>query len=101
MWLALAVFLGIPCLTLLLVPAEFSVLIQADGTTRWLHNRQFDLPTGDTAVFHDYSLTPVFWCFLACSLFYFATQRIVLSFCRPGPMCLSDESAARRRKVRG
>jgi hypothetical protein len=80
LWLFLAVVLAIPLLALMVVPAEFSVLVQPDGTTRWFFNRQFDLPTGDPAVFHDYSLAPLFWCFLGCSLFYFIIHRLVLRY---------------------
>ena len=47
---ALAVFLFIP---------EVSLLSEPDGTQRFYIDRQFDLPTGDPAVFSDYSLLPL------------------------------------------
>jgi hypothetical protein len=77
LWPILAVVLAIPSLVLMVVPAEFSVLVQSDGATRWFFNRQFDLPTGDPAVFHDYSLAPLFWSFIGCSLFYFVMHKLV------------------------
>lgn len=78
LWLTLAIVLAVPSLALMVVPAEVSILVQPDGATRWFYNRQFDLPTGDPAVFYDYSLAPLFWCFLWCSLFYFVMHRLVL-----------------------
>ena len=81
LWLVLAVVLVIPCVALfVLLPAEVSVLVNPDGSTEWFFNRQFDLPTGDLAVFRDYSLAPLFSCFSACSVFYFVIHRIVLRY---------------------
>jgi hypothetical protein len=81
LWLALAIALTVPCVALfVLLPAEISVLVRPDGSTEWFFNRQFDLPTGDLARFHDYSLTPLFWCFSGCSVFYLTIHRIVLRY---------------------
>ena len=79
LWLVLAVLLVVPCVALfVLLPAELSVLVRPDGSTEWFFNRQFDLSTGDPAAFYDYSLASLFWCFSACSVFYFLIHRVVL-----------------------
>lgn len=85
LWLILGVILAIPSLVLMVVPAEFSVLEEPDGTTRWFLNRQWDLPTGDPAILHDYSLAPLFWIFFACSLFCFIVHRLVSRYAAKSP----------------
>jgi len=78
---ALSLILVVPSLAVFVcLPAEVSILLQPDGSTRWFFNRQFDLPTGDPAVFYDYSLAPLFWCFGGCAVFYFATHRFILRY---------------------
>src|SRR5258707_13908941 len=52
-----AVFALLSFAVLLLIP-EVSVLSQPDGTNYFYIYRQVDLPTGDPAVFWDYSLLP-------------------------------------------
>lgn len=79
LYLFLGVGLLIPCLALaLLAPAEISLLVYPDGRVQWFFNRQFDLPTGDPASFHDYSLMPLFCAFFGCGFFYLLARRILL-----------------------
>ena len=59
--LGLALFLFIP---------EVSVLSEPDGTKYFYIDRQVDLPTGDPAVFSDYSLLPLCGALAACSYFF-------------------------------
>jgi hypothetical protein len=57
-------------MTLLVFIPEVSVLSQPDGTSYFYINRQVDLPTGDPAVFSDYSLLPLCGVIAASSVFY-------------------------------
>ena len=68
-WSLAAVFAMLSSTVLLYIP-EVSVLSQPDGTNYFYIDRQFDLPTGDPAVFSDYSMVPVCGVIAACSIFY-------------------------------
>jgi hypothetical protein len=70
---ALAVFSGLLSFALLVFVPDVSVLCQPDGRNFLYINRQFDLPTGDEAVFHDYSLLPLCGVIAGCSAFYLLT----------------------------
>jgi hypothetical protein len=67
---ALAAVFALLSLTVLLFIPEVSVLSQPDGTKYFYVNRQVDLPTGDPAVFSDYSMMPLSGIIAACSIFY-------------------------------
>ena len=67
---ALATVCALLSLAILLFIPEVSVLSQPDGTKFFYIDRQVDLPTGDPAVFSDYSLLPLCGAIAACSVFF-------------------------------
>jgi hypothetical protein len=67
---ALAVVFALLSLTVLLFIPEVSVLSLPDGSKYFYIDRQVDLPTGDPAVFSDYSILPLCGIIAACSIFY-------------------------------
>ena len=70
---ALAAMFGLLSFAFLVFLPEVSVLCQPDGKRFLYINRQVDLPTGDEAVFHDYSLLPLCSAIAGCSAFYVLT----------------------------
>lgn len=70
---ALAAVSGLLSFALLVFIPDVSVLCQPDGKTFFYINRQVDLPTGDEAVFHDYSLLPLCAAIAGCAAFYLLT----------------------------
>jgi len=70
---ALAAVSGLLSFALLVFIPDVSVLCQPDGRTFFYINRQVDLPTGDEAVFHDYSLLPHCAAIAGCAVFYLLT----------------------------
>ena len=64
---------GLLSFALVVFIPDVSVLCHPDGNTFFYINRQFDLPTGDEAVFHDYSLLPLCAAIAACAAFYLLT----------------------------
>ena len=67
---ALAALFGLLSLAVLFLIPEVSLLAQPDGKSFFYINRDFDLPTGDPALFHDYSLEPLGAAIASCSAFY-------------------------------
>jgi hypothetical protein len=57
-WTLAATFALLSLAILLFIP-QISILSQMDGSRFVYVNRQVDLPTGDAAVFSDYSLLPL------------------------------------------
>jgi hypothetical protein len=70
---ALAATSGLLSFALLVFVPDVSVLCQPDGKNFLYVNRQVDLPTGDEAVFHDYSLLPLCGAIAGCAAFYLLT----------------------------
>jgi hypothetical protein len=70
---ALAAMFGLISFAVLIIIPEVSLLSQPDGKRFLYIDRQFDLPTGDEAVFFDYSLLPVCGVIAGCSAFYLLT----------------------------
>src|SRR3954454_24638880 len=68
-WMLAALSTLLALIVLLFIP-EVSVLSQPDGTRFFYIDRQVDLPTGDPAVFSDYSLLPLCAGIFACSVFF-------------------------------
>jgi len=75
---ALAATSGLLSFALLVFVPDVSVLCQPDGKSFLYVNRQFDLPTGDEAVFHDYSLLPLCGAIGGCAAFYLLTGAFFL-----------------------
>src|SRR5258705_12169940 len=70
---ALAALFGLLSFAVLIIIPEVSLLSQPDGKRLLYINRQFDLPTGDEAIFSDYSLLLICGVIAGCSGFYLLT----------------------------
>ena len=85
----LAAVSGLLSFALLVFIPDVSVLCLPDGKTFFYIHRQFDLPTGDEALFHDYSLLPLCVAIAGCAAFYLLTGAFFWG--RPANRSLNQE----------